>query len=186
MENTTKALIMAAGVLLAIVILSLTVYFVNSFQGFTQDYNASLEKQQLDKFNSNFTIFEGRNNISMHEIATIVNLAKEFNKTNNLKSVDSQYIHVCVNINSKEIDLTKEDDKFIDSLLDGSYIEEKIPSISNGGHYRVESEYSNSNKKEKITYYNCYKWKKTTINSTTERIEKIEFEFQKDVIQTKI
>ena len=116
MENTTKALIMAAGVLLAIVILSLTVYFVNSFQGFTQDYNASLEKQQLDKFNSNFTIFEGRNNISMHEIATIVNLAKEFNKTNNLKSVDSQYIHVCVNINSKEIDLTKEDDKFIDSL----------------------------------------------------------------------
>ena len=50
----------------------------------------------------------------------------------------------------------------------------------------MESEYSNSNKKEKITYYNCYKWKKTTINSTTERIEKIEFEFQKDVIQTKI
>lgn len=194
MENTTKALIMAAGVLLAIIILSLTIYLVNSFKSFTQEYNENLEKQQLDKFNSNFTVFQGRNNIAMHEITTLVNLAKKFNTTNNLTKDDSQYIHIYAKIKNQTIDLTLKNNSFIDSLLDGTFIEEQYSTNSeiqnNGGQYRIENEYSSDkSKKTKIIYYNCYSCesfsdkKDCYINEKTGRVEYITFIFYEKVVQ---
>ncbi len=192
MENTTKALMMAAGVLIGIIILSLTVYLVNSIQGFSSNYNSSLELQQLEQFNTNFTVFEGRNNISFHEIMTLVNLAKEFNKTNNLDKNDSQYIHVYAKYKSSSpVDLTTEDN--LDQYLDGSYIMSKYPNFENtenkGGYFRYKNIYNDEKVKTQIIYYNCYKcagynsYKNYYINPNTGRIEYITFIFQEEYTQ---
>ena len=186
MENTTKALMMAAGVLIGIIILSLTVYLVNSIQGFSTNYNSSLELQQLEQFNTNFTVFEGRNNISFHEIMTLVNLAKEFNKTNNLDKNDSQYIHVYAKYKSSSpVDLTTEDN--LDQYLDGTYIEDKYSTDE--GHFGYENKYNSQKEKTQIIYYNCYKcagynsYKNYYINPNTGRIEYITFIFQEEYTQ---
>lgn len=200
MENTTNALMMAAGILIGIIILSLTVYLVNSIRGFSRNYNESLELQKLEQFNTKFTVFQGRNNISMHEIVTLVNLAKEFNKTNNLKNTDSQYIHIYAKINTKTFDLTTIDvtrnsinlnNPSIDSLIDGSYIklaysnQASYPEVHNyDGKYVYENKYnSDKSKKEKIIYYNCYKCDNYVINKNTGRIEQINFIFQIEYTQ---
>lgn len=78
MENATKALLIAGTVLIAIVMTSIAVYLHSLYSQQTKEYNATISAVELEKFNSNFDVYIGRNNVSAQEIVTIVNLAKEY------------------------------------------------------------------------------------------------------------
>ena len=67
MENATKALLMAAGVLIGIVILSLGVYLYGTIGNYVQMSQEEMNNQALIKFNTKFynlksTIFFSRYN----------------------------------------------------------------------------------------------------------------------------
>lgn len=80
MENASKALIMAATVLMGIMIISLGVYLFSVFGGTSKEISDRLYESQILEFNSQFTKYEGRTDIRAHEVVSIANLAIKNNK----------------------------------------------------------------------------------------------------------
>lgn len=200
MENASKALLMAVSMLIGLIVLSLGIYLVNTFKSFSQDYNDSLEIQRMEQFNAQFTAFSTRNNVSIHEIMTLANYAKEFNTINNIEKTNNQYIKVKIKLKNGEFNLSNEEnypkrgengfdsyDLFINALLDGTYIYKLYGNslvqfddgTENKGQYQYDYIYDGDTKKK--IYYNCYKCSENSyeVNPQTGRVESITFEFQK-------
>lgn len=79
MENASKALLMAASVLIGILILSLAVYLFTSFATTSAEINKKNAKEQIDQFNSQFSSYVGKSGITIHDVVSIANLATENN-----------------------------------------------------------------------------------------------------------
>lgn len=60
MENASKALLFAAGILIAIILISVAVYIVSMSQEAMGGTKNAMTKVQLMQFNQQFTTFEGR------------------------------------------------------------------------------------------------------------------------------
>lgn len=75
MENATKALLIAGGVLIAILIITVMVNLFNSTGNVSRSYNARIEAEEVTKFNSNFTQYLGQQ-LTIHEAITITNFAE--------------------------------------------------------------------------------------------------------------
>ena len=58
MENASNALIIAGGVLIGVLILSLAVYLFADFGSTSAEINKKTQEQQLVQFNSKFTTYE--------------------------------------------------------------------------------------------------------------------------------
>lgn len=80
MENAAKALFIAAGVLLAILLLTLFSYLSSQMADSVRDIYDLLEQSDVSEFNQQFIAYEGRSNLTIQDVVTIVNLAKDANK----------------------------------------------------------------------------------------------------------
>lgn len=80
MENASKALLIAGGVLLAIMIISLGVYLFANFGGVTAQIGKNVEESQISKFNSQFTTNEGKKNVTIYDVVSMANLATQNNQ----------------------------------------------------------------------------------------------------------
>ena len=104
MENASKALIMAGGILIGILIISLAVYLFTDFGRTAADINDRNASQQLVDFNSKFTKYEsykdndGNWKTTVYDIVTLAGYAKENNEYYN-ESTDEQ---ISVNIVVKD------------------------------------------------------------------------------------
>ena len=65
MENASKALLMAAGVLMGVVILSLAAYLFVTFSSSADDVKSEIANNQLNKFNSQFLAYEQREDLTV-------------------------------------------------------------------------------------------------------------------------
>lgn len=107
MENASKALIMAGGVLIGILIISLAVYLFTDFGSTSAQINAQNSQKQITEFNSKFTVYEGNDNITIYDIITLAGYAKENNEY--YKDVEDEKIDVkignetCLNSTSQEL-----------------------------------------------------------------------------------
>lgn len=79
MENITKALLMAAGMLLAVLILSLLVMAYNKLSGYYEQSQELLTAEQLDKFNKQFQNYAGRKDIRGNELISLMNKIIDYN-----------------------------------------------------------------------------------------------------------
>ena len=68
MENASKALIMAGGVLIGVLIISLAVYLFVSFGQTSAEINSQNAQKQINQFNSQFTSYEGNNHLAGYDI----------------------------------------------------------------------------------------------------------------------
>lgn len=99
MENASKALIMVAGVLIGILILSLAVYLFTSFGSTSAEVYKKNQENQLNQFNTQFTSYIGTD-ITIYDVITVANLATEnnrfyeFPKRNTLTNGNDNYISV--------------------------------------------------------------------------------------------
>ena len=103
MENASKALLMAGGILIGILILALmTTLFITSNQVTTR-YAYTKNEEAIQQFNVNFTKYLGQD-LTIHEVVTICNFAnRESNKvievevtaggltSQNIKDIVAQY-----------------------------------------------------------------------------------------------
>lgn len=87
MENASKALIMAGEILIGIIILSIGAYFVMNVSRVPDAYGARMTQQEIDKFNTYFTKFVGREDITPQEIVSAVYYAQEFNDKMGKKTI---------------------------------------------------------------------------------------------------
>lgn len=80
MENVTKALLIAAGVLLAIMILSLLVIFGGQLSGYFSSQHETTIIEQDTKFNAQFENYNGQT-IRGNELISIINKVVNYNTT---------------------------------------------------------------------------------------------------------
>ncbi len=101
MENATKALLIAGGVLIAILIITVMVMLFNSTGNVSRTYNDRIETEEITKFNTNFTKYLGQK-ITMHDVVTIYNFAIN-NKT---RKVDCPVEYNATNIQNDLSNIT--------------------------------------------------------------------------------
>ena len=80
MENASKALLMAGGILISMLVITVAVVLINTYSQLGVTYQDKMVEIEIQKFNSNFTKFEGREDITIHEIVSIVNFTKKYNE----------------------------------------------------------------------------------------------------------
>ena len=103
MENTSNALIIAGEILIAVLVLSLFAYIIIQFGSFSSQMHESMLQSQITNFNSNFTIYSYRTNITAHEIATVINFAKQSNNNKDLEWNDSSPYYTTVYIDNVNV-----------------------------------------------------------------------------------
>ena len=81
MENASKALLMAAGMLIGILILTLIITLFASSTELSNGYEREKKAEEIQQFNVNFMKYIGKN-LTIHEVVTICNFAieKGFNR----------------------------------------------------------------------------------------------------------
>jgi len=79
MENASRALLMAAGALVGILVLSIAVYLFISFGSVSAELHKKNYEQQIEQFNSQFTVYEGKDDVTIYDVITVANLASENN-----------------------------------------------------------------------------------------------------------
>lgn len=99
MENASNALIMAAGVLIGVLILSLAIFLITDFGQTSSEINRRITDQQLVEFNANFTSYESKERLTIYDIVTVAGFARE----NNNYYDNQDYYKVTVKIGNKEI-----------------------------------------------------------------------------------
>ncbi len=81
MENASKALIMVASFLISVIILSLAIYLFTTFGAQAAEVREENAKQQLRKFNEQFTIYEQQSGSNtVYDVVTAANVAKNSNE----------------------------------------------------------------------------------------------------------
>ena len=95
MENASKALIIAGGVLLAIMILALLVYMGTAMTDMAESQDRKLAAQQLEEFNKSYLVY---NKTKMYgtDVITVVNKAINHNKNIGALETDPYYINVII------------------------------------------------------------------------------------------
>ena len=88
MENATKALIMAATILISVVIMSLGIYLFVTFSSYSTEVNDEVRNNQISQFNSQFLKYQGQET-TIYDILTVANLAKENNENYELTINDA-------------------------------------------------------------------------------------------------
>ncbi len=139
MENASKALIMAAGVLIAIMILSLGIYLITTFGSLSAKEHAKIAENQKLEFNNQFYQYQGRNDITIYEIVTVTNYAKNNNMKLELETPNTrpsnykQMNYVAVTLKNKELETTTKEGL-------NTYITESLKSIEKQAKYKCADE----------------------------------------------
>lgn len=80
MENASRALLIAASVLLGVMILSVASVLFSSFSSSGKEIVAKMDERQLSEWNNNYLKYVNTNEITAHDIVTVINQAQENNK----------------------------------------------------------------------------------------------------------
>lgn len=98
MENSSRALIMAGEILIAILVIGIIVFLITKFGSFSASVNDNIAEDKVSGFNNNFYKFDGKADITAEEIATLIDFAKHNNDDYNLEvnSTRDQYVRIMI------------------------------------------------------------------------------------------
>ena len=104
MENASKAIIIAGGFLLMIMALSLAMFIFRNIGNSTSEYYEQLEQSDIDEFNQKFTKYDKKEDLTIQDVISIVNLAKDNNETGKMS------LEVKVTLGEDELQNKREDE----------------------------------------------------------------------------
>lgn len=84
MENASKALIIAGGVLIVILVLTVFAYINTKMGSGTHNLYSRLEDHDITEFNQKFLNYDGNKNLKIQDVVTLINTANNANKNNNI------------------------------------------------------------------------------------------------------
>ncbi len=85
MENASKALLIAGGVLIAILLLTLFSYLFTQMASSTSSIYNSMSKHEIDEFNQQFLNYEGKEELTVQDVETLINLAEDARKNKKIE-----------------------------------------------------------------------------------------------------
>lgn len=148
MENASNALLMAGGILIGVLILSLTVYLFMDFSSTSAEITAKKNEQKIMQFNSRFTSYIDKKDTTIYDIISLAKYAKKNNKYYGYEQKeDSNNInYIAVNTTIKNLE-QKEDDELDAMIVD--MLENDEPQVK----YTVKSiDYHNNGRIKSITF----------------------------------
>lgn len=93
MENATKALIIAGTILISLLLISIAVYVFNNYAGFAIENQERQAAQDKIQFNTQFEKYVEKD-LTIHDVVTIANLAKDYNEKNQLEDKNKIKIYL--------------------------------------------------------------------------------------------
>ena len=90
MENASRALLIAAGMIMGILVLSLGVYLAVVFSNYSATTQAQLDQRRMTAFNDKYMKYDGRTDLSIQDVITVRNYALENNINETNGSYDKQ------------------------------------------------------------------------------------------------
>jgi len=76
MENASKALLIAGGVLLAIIVLTIGIYLKGKFDNVADQYVASQDVAEIQKYNAKFEPYKYVADVTAQEIVSLIEFAR--------------------------------------------------------------------------------------------------------------
>ena len=113
MDNIAKALIMAAGILMTVMVLSLASYLMVSFGNDAARLQEENMEVQIGKFNGQFTSYLENKKINIYDVIYLTNIANDNNIANGYKTRKTS---------ADEGKYKDAHDAYVYVLLDGKYI----------------------------------------------------------------
>ena len=116
MENASKALLMAATILIAVMLISLGTYLFATFGNNSKNVNDNINQKTKQEFNAQFTKYETKSDYNkssekctVYDITTVINLAHDNNESyeeyrginKNTANADPAQSYIYVNVNLK-------------------------------------------------------------------------------------
>lgn len=161
MENAAKALTMAAGVLIGVIIITIAVYLFTTLGNTSSEVYSKVEQEKIDKFNNQFLKYGGLANCTAHDIVSIANLAKNNNEYYELTEGSGYNYYVNVNVIGQKNNLERESEEYYTNF------------IENNSTIRIAEE----GQKEE-TKIKCFKCTNIKISDITSRVYEIDFEYE--------
>ena len=104
MENATKALLISAAVMIAIMVLSLLMIAYNQISDYYQNQHTDAMAKQIGEFNENFINYQ-RDNIRGSELLSLMNKVIDFNERYSYtEGTNYKGIEVTIKIDSQYLD----------------------------------------------------------------------------------
>jgi hypothetical protein len=92
MENASKALIMAAEILLGVLLLTLLVAVFQATGYFSETVEDNIQTTVVNEFNVNFENYKNKSYLTAQDVISIINLAKEYSETEYAISITIQRV----------------------------------------------------------------------------------------------
>ena len=169
MENASKALIIVSSILIGMVIISLAAYLFTTFGQIAAQNYKQMDEDKTTQFNSQFTSYEGKEDITIYDVISVANLATNNNKyyeldrktriINNDETNDN-YVFVIIKQGSKteNIEFGINDSISTINKKYTGYISDAVQNIG-------------QNNTNELSKYTC----KAFISKTTRRVYKVLF-----------
>lgn len=103
MENASKALLMAASVLIGVLLMTFLVYVFYFASEYSTKIKDNIASKDVYETNVKFEIYNGRNDLTIHDVQTIINLVNDYNKEESASKINLNISSV-----SLEAELEKE------------------------------------------------------------------------------
>ena len=175
MENASKALLIGAGILVAMLILFIAVRMFSSASQVTEAYQSKEVSSEVATFNANFTRFIGavvkddeltnQNYAKIHDLVSVANFAWNYNNKmvmNPLNPVDpndQRIVHVNLKLNGDRApqlnDLQNYNQEAYYLLIEnGYYMSKDYPNAKNTIDYKIEIvSYNAENRINNMNFY---------------------------------
>lgn len=109
MENASRALVMAGGILIALIILGALLLMFNNLSSYQNSNDASTKSSQIAEFNNQFEPYN-KNNLTLMELKSVYNKIQS-NNTRNPEYTINQNISIIYAYISNDFSKLPEEDK---------------------------------------------------------------------------
>ena len=108
MENASKALLMAGGILIALMILGALILMFTNLSDYKNSQDSETKASQIAEFNNQFTPYD-KHDLTLMELKTLYNKIESHNKKNPEEQIESNIKDVYSNITNEFNRLPEED-----------------------------------------------------------------------------
>lgn len=184
MENATKALIMAAGILISIMVVSFMIFVLRKAGSMSAQYDQQIAENELTRFNGQFEVFAKEDN-TFFDVITVANLAWDVNQKNNWDAQTGVTIKI-INENNEQVAYSVSPNQGLkrDYFFKGEKTETPV-YIYNGEAIGNESiiDYYTQRNEENTDYiykFNCVGENSIIYNEITGKVKEMRFKIVKN------
>lgn len=123
MENASKALLMAGGVFIALMVIGALVLMFNNLTAYQQSKNAEIESQEIIEFNNEYISY-ARDDVRGNDLISLINKIIDYNK----RKSEEGYTQMEISIEGIDTDKLKYDTGSAAKLVKNKYDQNNLDS----------------------------------------------------------